>query len=123
MKNKNAEHLYDDEKPWGRYEILMTEHSGAFQVKRVELKPHSRLSLQKHSRREEFWTVVTGEGVITVGENDIPVRRGSTMHIPCETPHRMANTGDRPLVFIEVQLGDYLGEDDIVRIQDDFNRT
>jgi len=108
-------------KPWGTYVVL---HKGPdFQVKRVEVNPQLRLSLQKHSKRAEKWVVVSGAGVATVGRKEIPVKRGSVVEIPVEEAHRMHNTGRETLVFIEVQFGEYLGEDDIVRLEDDFNRA
>ena len=108
-------------KPWGGY---VTLHKGSdYQVKRVEVNPQLRLSLQKHAQRSEKWMVVSGTGVATVGKNEIPVKRGSVIEIPKEEAHRMHNTGRDLLVFIEVQMGDYLGEDDIIRLEDDFNRA
>lgn len=80
------------------------------------------MSLQKHSKRGEKWTVVSGKGLATVDEREIPVERGSIVEIPQESVHRMANTGTEPLVFIEVQFGEYLEEDDIVRLADDYDR-
>lgn len=109
------------EKPWGNYRILYVEPG--FQVKRIEVNPGARLSLQKHSKRAEKWTIVKGEGKATLGEKEVPVRPGVVIAVPVGTPHRIANTGQAPLVFIEVQIGDYLGEDDIVRLHDDYNRT
>lgn len=108
-------------KPWGVYSIL-AKGSG-YQVKRVEVNPGKRLSLQKHARRTEDWTVVLGSGVVTLGAREIAVTRASVVHIPIGELHRVHNTGHEPLVFIEVQFGEYLGEDDIVRVQDDFNRV
>ncbi len=110
-----------EEKPWGNYRVLHKEQG--FQVKRVELNPGCRLSLQKHARRSEKWTVISGSGVATLGAKENPVRKGSFIDIPINETHRLHNTGSDPLVIIEIQLGDYLGEDDIVRLQDDFGRT
>jgi mannose-6-phosphate isomerase-like protein (cupin superfamily) len=108
-------------KPWGSYIIL---HKGPdFQVKRVEVNPNLRLSLQKHAQRAEKWMVVSGSGVATVGQKEVPVKRGSVVEIAIGQPHRMHNTGRKSLVFIEVQLGEYLGEDDIIRLEDDFDRA
>ena len=108
-------------KPWGNYTVL---HKGrGYQVKRVEVKSGSRLSLQKHAHRAEKWVVVSGSGQATLGAGQSEVKPGSVVQIPAGTVHRIQNTGKTPLVFIEVQFGDYLGEDDIVRIQDDFNRA
>ena len=108
-------------KPWGSYFIL---HKGPnFQVKRVEVSPALRLSLQKHAQRSEKWIVVSGAGMATVGKKEIPVKRGSLVEIAIGEVHRMHNTGNETLVFIEVQLGEYLEEDDIVRLEDDFDRA
>jgi mannose-1-phosphate guanylyltransferase len=108
-------------KPWGVYSILAK--GGGYQVKRVEINPGKRLSLQKHAQRTEDWTIVSGTGTVTLGDKEIPVKRSSSVHIPIGELHRIHNTGRDPLVFIEVQFGEYLGEDDIVRIQDDFDRA
>lgn len=109
-----------DKRPWGRYEILLADPH--FKVKRIEIKPGARLSLQKHFKRGEKWTVVRGKGIATVNGRRIPVKEGSFVRVPRKAVHRMANTGKRPLVFIEVQLGSYFGEDDVVRLADDYNR-
>ena len=108
-------------KPWGSYTVLYKEPG--YQVKRVEVLPGFRLSLQKHARRAEKWVVVSGTGTATLGAKEVPVGSGSVVEIPIEALHRMHNTGREPLVFIEVQFGDYLGEDDIIRLEDDFNRA
>ena len=107
-------------KPWGAYSVL-TKGTG-FQVKRVEVNAGKRLSLQKHAQRTEDWTIVAGSGVVTLGDKEIAVRRSSFVHVPIGELHRIHNTGHELLIFIEVQFGEYLGEDDIVRVQDDFNR-
>ena len=109
------------ERPWGNYEIYCTE-TGT-QTKRVEILPGKRLSLQKHSLRAEKWLITFGRGLVTVGAAQTEVVPGSFIEVPCGEVHRMHNIGDTPLVFIEVQFGDYLGEDDIVRFEDDFGRT
>jgi mannose-6-phosphate isomerase-like protein (cupin superfamily) len=108
-------------KPWGNYTVLCCEPG--FQVKRVELLPGLRLSLQKHAQRAEKWLVVSGKALVTVGQTKEAAEKGSFIDIPCGQLHRIQNTGKDPLVFIEVQLGDYLGEDDIVRLEDDFGRV
>ncbi len=108
-------------KPWGSYAVLLA--GDGFQVKRIEVKPGLRLSLQTHAKRSEKWTVVEGAGEAVLGEKRLPVRGGSVVEVPVGVRHRMHNTGKIPLVFIEIQFGDYLGEDDIVRIEDDFNRV
>ena len=109
-----------DTRPWGGYEVL---HKGPdYQVKRIEVKPGLRFSLQKHFKRAEKWIVVSGSGVAVIGEKEFQVKRGSMIEVPAEEVHRMHNTGSASLVFIEVQFGDYLGEDDIMRLEDDFKR-
>ena len=109
-----------DERPWGRYEVL--EEREGYKVKRLEVKPGARLSLQRHSRRAEHWVVVSGIADVVCGESESRLRQGEHVHIPTETNHRLGNSSDQPLVLIEVQLGDYLGEDDIVRLEDDYKR-
>jgi mannose-6-phosphate isomerase-like protein (cupin superfamily) len=113
--------MEQDTRPWGKYVVLFEAQD--YKVKRIEVNAGMRFSLQKHSRRAETWIVVSGEGKATVGTNEIPVRRGSVIQVAKEEVHRMHSTGQEPLVFIEVQFGDYLGEDDIVRLEDDFKRA
>ena len=113
--------MNNETKPWGNYRVLHKEEG--IQVKRIELKPGCRLSLQKHARRSEKWTVISGAGVATSGIHETPVHKGSFIDVPVGEVHRMHNTGPDPLVFIEIQFGNYLGEDDIVRLQDDFGRA
>ena len=112
--------MIENQRPWGHYDILYREPG--VQVKRIEVKSGLRFSLQTHRQRGENWIVITGTGIATVGAKDIPVKKGTYIEIPVGVPHRLANNGATPLVIIEVQLGDYLGEDDIVRLQDDFGR-
>ncbi len=109
-----------DERPWGRYEVL--EERQGYKVKRLEVKPGSRLSLQRHSRRGEHWVVVSGIADVVCGDRELQLKQGEHIHIPPETNHRLGNSSDQPLALIEVQLGDYLGEDDIVRLEDDYKR-
>jgi len=110
-----------DTRPWGGYTVLFKGPD--YQVKRIEVKPGLRFSLQKHFKRVEKWIVVSGSGIAVVGGREILVKRGTTIDVPVEEVHRMHNTGKEPLVFIEVQFGEYLGEDDIVRLEDDFKRA
>ena len=112
--------MNSENKPWGHYRVLHKEPG--IQVKRIELKPGCRFSLQKHLKRSEKWTVIAGSGIVTLESREIPVHAGSFIDVPIGELHRMHNTGKEPLIFIEVQFGDYLGEDDIVRLQDDFGR-
>ncbi|MBS4068387.1 MAG: mannose-1-phosphate guanylyltransferase/mannose-6-phosphate isomerase [Sulfurimonas sp.] len=107
-------------RPWGTYTIL--EDNPKYKIKRIEVKPQGRLSLQKHFHRSEHWTVVSGTAVVTLGEREIPLRANESIYIPMGELHRLQNGGKLDLVIIETQIGDYLGEDDIVRIDDDYKR-
>ena len=106
------------QRPWGYY-IKLFEEEGVW-VKRVEVNPGARLSLQKHYHRSEKWNIVTGSGEVTLDDQVVPVTAGSVIDVPVGTVHRIANTGDEKLVFIEVACGRLLSEDDIERIQDDY---
>jgi mannose-1-phosphate guanylyltransferase/mannose-6-phosphate isomerase len=108
-------------RPWGYYQSLDTGET--HQVKRIVVKPGGRLSLQKHARRSEHWTVVSGVAEVTVDETVTLLKENETVFIPRGAVHRMANPGKTPMVLIEVQYGDYLGEDDIIRIADDYGRS
>ena len=110
-----------ERRPWGTYTVL--DEGEGFKVKRIEVLPGKRLSYQKHARRAEHWVVVSGEARVTLDEREVTVRTGEAIDVPTGAAHRVENPGAGPLVFIEVQRGDYLGEDDIVRLQDDFGRT
>jgi mannose-1-phosphate guanylyltransferase len=107
-------------RPWGTYTIL--EDNPKYKIKRIEVKPGGRLSLQKHFHRSEHWTVVSGTAVVTLGEKEIPLRANESIYIPMGELHRLENRGKLLLVVIETQIGDYLGEDDIIRVQDDYKR-
>jgi mannose-6-phosphate isomerase-like protein (cupin superfamily) len=108
------------DRPWGTYTVIA--EAGDFKVKTIEVRPAQRLSYQRHSRRAEHWFVVAGEGVVTLDGKNVEVRRGDAVDVPSGSAHRIQNTGSVPLVFIEVQHGDYFGEDDIVRLDDDYGR-
>lgn len=109
------------ERPWGHY-IKFLEEEGVW-VKRVEVKAHCRLSLQKHKHRSEKWNIVTGQGLVSLDGKEIPVAAGSVIDIPVGAIHRIANVGDSKLVFIEVACGDNLSEGDIERLEDDYDRN
>ncbi len=117
MAKKNSNIV---QRPWGTYNKIFQE-AGVW-VKRVEVDPGSRLSLQKHNHRSEKWIIVSGEGLVVINTVTLPVGMGSVVDVPLGALHRMANTGKCPLVFIEVACGDNLTEDDIVRLHDDFDR-
>jgi len=108
-------------RPWGHYVVL--EDHPEHKVKRIVVDPGQRLSLQLHHRRAEHWLVIEGEGLVTVNDEEILVRAGEAIDIPREARHRVRNPGTVPCVFIEVQTGDYFGEDDIVRLEDDYGRS
>ena len=107
-------------RPWGHYENLLERND--HKIKELVVIPGERLSLQKHQRRAEHWTVVSGEALVTVGENEILLKPGQSVDIPKGAVHRIMNPGEIPLVIVEVQMGDYFGEDDIIRLQDDYDR-
>jgi mannose-6-phosphate isomerase len=110
-----------ENRPWGSFTVLLDALT--FKVKTITIKPGKRLSLQKHEKRREHWFVVRGLGVVILDENEITIRDEETINIPVGAVHRMANIGENDLVFVEVQTGTYFGEDDIIRIEDDFGRT
>ena len=122
-KNDSPTHLAHArvQKPWGSYET--TDRGPGFQVKRIIVKPGHKLSLQYHHRRAEHWVVVAGSAEVTVGDSVSTLNENESVHIPIGVVHRLANQGTRDLHLIEVQCGDYLGEDDIVRLDDTYGRT
>lgn len=107
-------------RPWGTYTVL--EDSLGYKIKRIEVKPGKRLSLQKHFHRNEHWIVVSGTATVTVGNETRLVRPNESTYIKMGEIHRLANEGKIPVILIEAQVGEYTGEDDIVRVDDDFNR-
>ncbi len=108
-------------RPWGHYENL--HETDNHKVKELIVEPGERLSLQKHKRRAEHWTVVSGEALVTVNHDELALKQGMSVDIPRGAEHRITNPGDIPLVLVEVQMGDYFGEDDIVRLEDDYHRN
>jgi len=110
-----------EHRPWGDYEVLSEEVG--HKVKRIVVHPGKRLSLQRHSNRAEHWYMLSGEAVVTIDRKDQRVKSGQSVDIPRGTLHRVKNSGKEPVMFIEVQTGDYLGEDDIERVEDDFGRV
>ena len=123
LKNENSHliHVHTTaHRPWGSYTIL--EESAGFKVKRLVVKPGARLSLQKHAQRSEHWIVVEGVANITIGEKNLLLNKNESTFIPKGETHRIENKEKEDLVIIEAQVGVYLGEDDIVRIVDDYQR-
>ena len=108
-------------RPWGWYDSI--DEDEGFKVKRILVKPGASLSLQKHARRAEHWVVVRGEARVQVGENEFLLQANQSTYIPKGEVHRLSNPGVEPLEIIEVQSGDYLGEDDIVRLEDVYGRS
>ena len=109
------------ERPWGWYETV-SEVSGN-KVKRIRVHPGQKLSLQKHHQRAEHWVVVQGTARVTVGEREVDLLPGQHIDIAIGEVHRLANLTTDPVEIVEVQFGSYLGEDDIVRLQDDYGRS
>lgn len=110
-----------DQRPWGTFTVI--DEGKDFKVKRIEVLPGKRLSYQKHAQRSEHWVVVQGTAKVTLNDEEIVVPSGQAIDIPVGAAHRVENPGTELLVFIEVQRGSHLGEDDIVRLQDDFGRA
>jgi mannose-6-phosphate isomerase len=121
MTDHNANSPRFDRRPWGTFTVL--DEGDDFKVKRIEVLPGKRLSYQKHAQRAEHWVVVKGTATVTIDDRDVVVEAGEAIDIALGAAHRVENAGTEPLVLIEVQRGNYLGEDDIVRLQDDFGRA
>jgi len=113
--------IESEERPWGRFFVLHDEPS--YKLKRIEVDPGGRLSYQYHHKRSEAWIIVEGTGVITLDGIDKEFTKGQTVLIPQGVKHRIENKRQEKVVFIEVQTGSYFGEDDVVRIEDDYNRA
>ncbi|MDG1950342.1 MAG: phosphomannose isomerase type II C-terminal cupin domain [bacterium] len=107
-------------RPWGRYDILET--SDTHQVKRITVNAGGRLSYQRHQRREECWVLLSGNARLTLDDVETDHNGGEVLMIPKGAKHRIQNIGEQSLVFIEIQRGDYFGEDDIERFADDYGR-
>jgi mannose-6-phosphate isomerase len=110
-----------DVRPWGEYVVLEDEADA--KVKRITVRPGKRLSYQRHQRRAEHWFVVAGTAHVTLDGVEHQLHAGQAIDIPRGGAHRIANPGSDDLVFIEVQVGDYFGEDDIERLEDDYGRA
>lgn len=108
------------EKPWGAYTVL--DEGEAHKVKRLEVLRGRRLSYQRHARRAEHWFVVAGQALVRVDDAELRLGAGGAIDIPLGAAHRVSNVGSTTLVLVEVQTGDYFGEDDIERLSDDYGR-
>jgi mannose-6-phosphate isomerase len=113
--------MYSETRPWGSFHVL--DEQAGFKVKRIVVTPGGRLSLQSHKHRSEHWTVVNGTATVTVGEVVKSMTRGQSVDIALGAKHRLENLGKDVVEIIEVQFGNYLGEDDIIRYDDVYNRT
>lgn len=117
-----AEHIAATElRPWGSFTIL--EEGRGYKIKRIEVKPGHRLSLQMHYHRSEHWIVVSGSAKVICGDDELIIHQNQSTYVPQGNVHRLENPGVIPLVLIEVQNGEYLGEDDIIRFDDDYARS
>ena len=112
---------YIEERPWGKFEVLLD--SNECKVKKITVNPGQRLSLQSHKKRSEHWILTEGSMRITVNDKVFDCSVGDHVFIPKEAKHRMQNISTTSSALIEVQSGDYFGEDDIIRYEDDYNRV
>ncbi|HON44507.1 MAG TPA: phosphomannose isomerase type II C-terminal cupin domain [Planctomycetota bacterium] len=107
-------------RPWGYYEILVKEQT--YQVKKITVYPQQRISYQRHAHRTEHWYIISGQAIVVLNGSSVEIKQGNSIDIPIQAWHRIHNTTIYPLIFIEIQTGDYLGEDDIERLEDDYGR-
>ena len=110
----------ENHRPWGYYVVL--EDNPSYKVKRIVVKPGKRLSLQRHQKRSEHWYIISGEAIVTLDNKILRLNTGQAVDIPRGSPHRIENSGSDQMSLIEIQTGDYFGEDDIERLEDDFGR-
>ena len=110
-----------EDRPWGSWHVL--DEGDGYKVKRIEVDPHCRLSYQTHAHRAEHWVVISGTATCVVNDKTRVASQGETISIEVGDAHRIANEHDEMLVIIEVQRGSYTGEDDIVRLSDDYGRV
>ena len=109
-----------EKRPWGAFFVLSDEKD--FKIKKIEVNPSKRLSYQFHNKRSELWYILKGVGIVTINDKKQDFKKDDVIIIPKESKHRIENNGNDVVVFIEIQTGSYFGEDDIVRIKDDYNR-
>lgn len=112
--------LYSEDRPWGSWHVV--EEGDGYKVKRIVVKPHHRLSYQTHDHRSEHWVVVRGTATCVIEDETVVVEAGQSVDVGVKHAHRITNEHEEELVIIEIQRGSYLGEDDIVRLQDDYGR-
>jgi mannose-6-phosphate isomerase-like protein (cupin superfamily) len=121
METRPASSPLHETRPWGSFTVL--DEGAGYKVKRIEVLSAKRLSYQRHTHRSEHWMVVAGAAVVTLDGKEMQMTTGETVDIPAGMAHRIENRGNDTLVFIEIQRGPYLGEDDIQRLQDDYGRV
>jgi len=109
-----------ENRPWGKFEVLLD--ASYTKVKRITVNPGGILSYQYHKHRSEHWVIVQGTGTIVLSDTTSQIEAGDSVYISAGTKHRISNQGEEDLIFIEVQTGTYFGEDDIIRIEDKYNR-
>jgi mannose-6-phosphate isomerase-like protein (cupin superfamily) len=110
-----------DHKPWGYYEVIVEEPD--FKIKRIVVNPGKRMSLQRHEHRSEHWYIVKGKGIVTLNDNNFDIEPNQSTFVPVGYRHRIYNNSSSDLIIIEIQTGNYFGEDDIERYEDDFGRV
>lgn len=108
------------ERPWGKYYVLADELR--YKLKRIEVNPGQKLSYQYHHKRQEQWTVIEGKATIILNDEEFSLGYGESIFIPQGAKHRIMNLSDEPVILIEVQTGTYFGEDDIIRLDDEYDR-
>ena len=113
--------LNGESRPWGSFTVL--DEGPGFKVKRISVNSGHKLSLQYHNHRSEHWTVVQGEATVTIGDEIKKMKNDESVYIPLKEKHALANEREELMQIIEVQIGDYLGEDDIVRLEDRYGRV
>jgi mannose-1-phosphate guanylyltransferase len=121
LNRSETEHHRKVYRPWGYYDLI--DIGNGFQAKRISMKPGAKLSLQKHLHRAEHWVVVQGSAIITCGKKTFKLTQNQSTYIPKGEVHRLENQEDTNLEIIEVQTGDYLSEDDIIRLDDQYERN
>ena len=114
-------YLNKENRPWGKFHVL---HEGeGYKIKKIDVDLDGRLSYQFHNHRSEHWIIIEGDALVTLNNDEKKYTKGDIIFIPKKAPHRIQNIGNKRLEFIEVQTGSYFGEDDIVRIEDDYKRN
>jgi mannose-1-phosphate guanylyltransferase/mannose-6-phosphate isomerase len=111
------------ERPWGWYTTVNGNDYTGYKVKKIGVYPGKRLSLQSHNKRSEHWVIIKGHAKVQIGHDFLELTQNQHVYIPKQTLHRMENIGSEMVEFIETQIGEYLGEDDIVRYEDDYGRA